>query len=134
MYEKIVKKLIQAKKTGDKDNIINSIKFIHDQIINSINKTLDYKTFSMFVYDKDMVFKIEREELSRNSADIIIISNGLFAQVLEMADVMNYNDISDFLSASIARLHAKLSLNKKEISLELDELKQILKIIQNIYN
>lgn len=134
MYAKIVNALIESKKTGDKEIIINSIKLVHDEILNILSSDLTYETFSMFVYDKDMVFKINREELSRNSADVFISSNGLFAQVLEMADVKNYNEISEILSNSISNLHSSLSLSKEDIFEEIDELKQALKIVENIYS
>lgn len=112
-YNKLLVSLTNAKKCNSKIMakkhlliFLNNFKIF----IEKINKYEDLT--EIIIFDKCSIFSSQEKIINKKSADIKLVTNGLFAQVLEYIRIENYNEISDTLKQFTIDLESDLSLNK----------------------
>lgn len=121
MYKDIFLKLSTAKESGQSEKIKEALSSLCDFIDNAVKISLKTSTFAEFVIDEQIMFKTNRNILSKNIADINIKSTGLVSQLLDMVGVSEYENIANGLSDSIDDIHSLLSSGKEVSEAVIDE-------------
>ncbi len=110
VYRNILTKLEDAKYSCDESKIKMALLLLCDSIENIVKSDSISKHTALFpfVLDEEMLFKTHRNILSKTGPDITLESTGLIAQMLDMINVIKYEELSDSLYGSIGNVYSIL--------------------------
>lgn len=135
MYKQVSRKLLEAKKSKDRELIKDSLFFF----VKEIEKVLespdiflkDKLFFSEFIEDPYFIFEVKNLSVfNEEKADTNISTDGVIAELFNMCDVSDSNDLSNKLKQSIFALHSKLSRGITDNNLEINTIHIILENIK----
>ncbi len=114
MYTKIFEELSKAKNSGNKNSIRSSLLFLVSEIKNILDSKEEIKIkalpFSDFIRDSKFLFAVDNINIISNTkSDLIVSTNGLIEELLNIYGVSNSKEISDNLKNMIFSVHSSLS-------------------------
>lgn len=139
MYKEISAKLSEAKKSGDKNLIKESLLFLVSEIENTLNSSneelINKLPFSNFIEDRDFIFKTDDQSIFNDEgADVNMSTNGLIIEMLNAYGISDGEKLSDNLKEAIFSLHANLSKGMTENEVQIKDLHLVLNNIKDQIN
>jgi hypothetical protein len=114
-YYEISEKLISVKQTNDLLIIKEVLFFCINELRNLILENNSYQDYAVFTLDTNMIFKTNRNETSLTGPDKTITSQGLLAEILNKANIVSGEQISEEIQDYLFEIHAKLSQGNIDI-------------------
>lgn len=128
-YNEISEKLISVKKINSISTIKEGLFFCINKLKNLIKESSNYQDYTAFTFDKNILFKTNRNETTTEGPDRTIISEGLLTELLNQVNINSAEELSNELQDYLFEIHAKLSQRGEDIE---QDKKEVLELLEKI--